>query len=217
MTLFSISEVHLLEWNELGRSCLALVLALSLGSCSSRAAMEVDLAGPETERVAAEQEVARIAQEQERVRALELDRQREAQVIERARLQAERDRQVIEARNEEEQRRQDEAERREQARLAEIEAAEAEEIERRVKLARISSLEQQITMIQAEASRDEVASAILQEAILVAEELLQILIAEQSKYENTDSNGNTVNPLSKDLIAELEARKNELVRQSQSQ
>ena len=72
-------------------------------------------------------------------------------------------------------------------------------------------------MIQAEASRDEVASAILQEAILVAEELLQILIAEQSKYENTDSNGNTVNPLSKDLIAELEARKNELVRQSQSQ
>ena len=217
MTLFSISEVHLLEWNELERSCLALVLALSLGSCASRAAIEVDLAGQETERVAAEQEVVRIAQEQERARALELDRQREAQVIERARLQAERDRQVIEARNEEEQRRQEEAERREQARLAEIEAAEAEEIERRVKLARISSLEQQITMIQAEASRDEVASAILQEAILVAEELLQILIEEQSKYENTDSNGNTVNPLSKDLIAELEARKNELVRQSQSQ
>ena len=51
----------------------------------------------------------------------------------------------------------------------------------------------------------------------MAEELLQMLIAEQSKYENTDANGNTVNPLSKDLIAELEARKNELVRQSQSQ
>ena len=217
MTFFSNSEIHLLEWNELGRICLALVLALSLGSCSSRGAIDVDLAAQETERVAAEQEVERIAQEGEQARALELDRQQEALVIERARLQAERERQAIQAINEEEQRRQEEAERREQARLAEIEAAEAEEIERRVKLARISSLEQQITMIQAEASRDEVASAILQEAILVAEELLQILIAEQSKYENTDSNGNTVNPLSKDLIAELEARKNELVRQSQSQ
>ena len=217
MILFSNSDIHLLERNELGRICLALVLALSLGSCSSQGAIEVDLAAQETERVAAEQEVARIAQEQERARTLELDRQREAQVIESARLQAERERQAIETRNEEEQRRQEEAERREQARLAEIEAAEAEEIERQEKLGRIAALEQQIAMIQAEASRDEVASVILQEAILVAEELLQVLIAEQSKYENTDSDGNTINPLSKDLIAELEARKNELVRQGQSQ
>jgi hypothetical protein len=57
----------------------------------------------------------------------------------------------------------------------------------------------------------------LQEAKLVAEELLEILSAEQAKYENIDATGYTVEPLAKDLIAELEARKESLVRQVQSQ
>ena len=58
---------------------------------------------------------------------------------------------------------------------------------------------------------------ILQEAILVAEELLDVLTAEQAKYENTDETGNTVEDLAKDLIAELESRKDSLVRQATSQ
>ena len=40
---------------------------------------------------------------------------------------------------------------------------------------------------------------------------------EQDKYENTDAAGNTLEPLAKDLIAELESRKDELLRQSNSQ
>jgi len=78
-------------------------------------------------------------------------------------------------------------------------------------------LEQQIAAIQTEADKNDAVSAILQETILVAEELLQVLITEQTKYENTDAEGNTMDLLSKDLIAELEVRKNNLLRQTQSQ
>nr|MCS5579875.1 hypothetical protein [Gammaproteobacteria bacterium] len=81
----------------------------------------------------------------------------------------------------------------------------------------ISQLEQQIAAIQTEADKNDAVSAILQETILVAEELLQLLITEQTKYENTDADGNTMDLLSKDLIAELEVRKNNLLRQTQSQ
>ena len=57
----------------------------------------------------------------------------------------------------------------------------------------------------------------LAEAVEVAEELLAVLTEEQDKYENTDAAGNTLEPLAKDLIAELESRKDELLRQSNSQ
>ena len=95
--------------------------------------------------------------------------------------------------------------------------SEAVEVERQEKLEQFSQLEQQIAAIQTEADKNEAASAILQETILVAEELLQVLITEQTKYENTDADGNTIDPLSKDLIVELEVRKNNLLRQAQSQ
>ena len=55
------------------------------------------------------------------------------------------------------------------------------------------------------------------EAIAVAEQLLDVLTEEQVKYEDTDADGNTVQPLSKELIAELENIKNDLVRQVNSQ
>ena len=50
---------------------------------------------------------------------------------------------------------------------------------------------------------------------MVAEELLDVLTTEQAKYERTDDYGNTLEPLAKELIAELEARKDSLVRQAQ--
>jgi len=59
--------------------------------------------------------------------------------------------------------------------------------------------------------------AALNQAIQAAEQLLTVLSAEQGKYENTDEQGNTVEPLEKELIAELESRKNELMRQANSQ
>tara|TARA_B100000315_G_scaffold154057_1_gene142602 strand:+ start:982 stop:1638 length:657 start_codon:yes stop_codon:yes gene_type:complete len=216
MSFYPDIDSHPVRLNKLTRIISTLLLILALGACSSQAAREAELAALEAQRVAAEQEAARVAQEQERVRADELARQRAAQAAERARLQEERERQIAaaRARAEEEQRQREEAERREQARLAAIAAAEAEQQE---KLERISQLEQQIATIQTDVSDDETATAALQEAILVAEELLEILSAEQAKYENTDAAGYTVEPLAKDLIAELEARKDNLMRQIRSQ
>ena len=58
---------------------------------------------------------------------------------------------------------------------------------------------------------DEDRAVIMAEALTVAEELLNVLSNEQDKYENTDEQGNTVEPLEKELIAELEERKDDLV------
>lgn len=200
----------------LARPFVMLALILALGACTSQAAREAELAVIEAERVAAEQEAARIIQEEERLRAIEEQRRREAEATERARIAAEQQRRDEEARAraEAERLRREEEERREQERLAAVAAAEAERLE---KVERIETLEQQIAAIEADTVQDEASMAILQEAILVAEELLEVLTAEQAKYENTDDQGNTVEPLSKDLIAELEARKDNLVRQAQSQ
>ena len=201
----------------LARPFVMLALILALGACTSQAAREAELAVIEAERVAVEQEAARIIQEEERLRAIEEQRRREAEATERARIAAEqqrRDEEEARARAEAERLRREEEERREQERLAAVAAAEAERLE---KVERIETLEQQIAAIEADTVQDEASMAILQEAILVAEELLEVLTAEQAKYENTDDQGNTVDPLSKDLIAELEARKDNLVRQAQSQ
>ena len=201
----------------LGRPFVMLALILALGACTSQAAREAELAVIEAERVAVEQEAARIIQEEERLRAIEEQRRREAEATERARIAAEqqrRDEEEARARAEAERLRREEEERREQERLAAVAAAEAE---RREKVERIETLEQQIAAIEADTVQDEASRAILQEAILVAEELLEVLTAEQAKYENTDDQGNTLEPLSKDLIAELQARKDNLVRRAQSQ
>ncbi|MCG8413835.1 MAG: hypothetical protein MI746_06395 [Pseudomonadales bacterium] len=202
--------------NSLGRIAILGMLLLTLAACSSQAAREAELAEQEAARVAAEQEAARVAAEQERQRAQEQQRQQQAQAAERARLQAQRERREAEARAraEAERREREEAERREQERLAAIAAAEAE---RQQKLDRITELEQQIANIQDQTVANEESALVLQQAILAAEELLDALSAEQAKYENTDADGNTLEPLAKDLIAELQARKDQLVQQVQSQ
>jgi hypothetical protein len=81
---------------------------------------------------------------------------------------------------------------------------------------RIAELERQLAATEETASRREQANARLIQAITAAEELLQMLASEQLKYNNVDADGNTVEPLQKALISELEARKNALVREAQA-
>ena len=177
---------------------------------------DAEIAEQEAARVAAEQEAARVVAEQERQRAAAMQRQQEAQAAERARLQAQREQAEAEsrARAEAERREQEAAERRERERLAAIAAAEAE---RQQKLDRISQLEAQIAAAETRTESDEERSLVLQQAIVAAEDLLEALSAEQAKYENTDSAGNTAEPLAKDLIADLQARKDSLVEQARAQ
>lgn len=200
----------------LNRMLITGLLLATLTACGSEAAREAELAEQEAARVAVEQEAARVAAEQARQQALELERRQQAEAAERARLQAARERQEAEARAraEAERREREEAERREQERLAAIAAAEEE---RRQKLNRIAELEAQLAQIQQQTADDERSTLVLQQAILAAEELLDTLTAEQAKYDNTDQAGNPVDPLAKDLIAELQARKDELVEQARAQ
>lgn len=193
----------------------ALLLAV-LASCASEGAREAELAAAEAERVAAEQRAAQVAAAQERARAVELQRQRGREAAERARIEAERERQLAEAaaRAEAERQQREAAQQRERERLAAIAAAEAE---RQAKIDRIASLEQQIASLQAEATSDAGRTANLALAVEAAEELLAALAEEQEKYENTDEQGNTVEPLAKELLAELESRKNQLLQQANSQ
>ena len=195
------------------RALVGICIFLILGACSSQAAREAELATAAAARVASEQESTRLEAEQARQQAAEQQRQREMRAAEIAREQAERERRAAIARSEEEaaQRRQAAVEVAEQARLAEIAAAAAR---RQEKLDRITELERQIATIQADTGNDEAVRQILQEAIEVAEELLEVLTAEQAKYENTDADGIPLEPLAKGLIAELEQRKDDLVRRA---
>lgn len=197
------------------QACIGICVLVILGACSSQAARDAELAAAQAARVAIEQEAARAAQEQARQQADEQQRQRELRTTELAREQALRQRELARERAREEaaQRQQEEAELRERERLSAIAAAAAQ---RQENLGRITELERQIAAVRANAGDDEALRQILQEAIMVAEELLDVLTAEQAKYENTDASGNTVQPLAKELIAELEQRKDNLMRQASS-
>lgn len=198
------------------RAIVATFMLLMLASCASQATRDAEIAAIEAERVALEQEEARLVAEQERARAAELQRQRDREAVERARVQEERDRQVAEARARAEAERQEReaAEQAERARIAAIAAAQAE---RQGRLDRIASLEQQIASLEVDVDDEDSRVSTLNLAIDAAEELLATLAEEQSKYEDTDEQGNTLEPLAKELIAELESRKNDLVRQANSQ
>mgnify|MGYP006119350839 FL=1 len=194
------------------RAVAATLILLVLASCASQASREAEIAGVEAERVAIEQEAVQLAADQARARAAELQLQRDRGAAELTRVEEARVRQVAEARARADAEREavEEAER---ERRAVIAAAEAE---RQDRLDRITALEQQIASIDTEVGEEESRVTTLTRAIETAEELLTILAAEQVKYENTDDQGNTVEPLAKELIAELESRKNELVRQANS-
>ena len=186
------------------------VLLSAVTACGSQSAREETVAEAKVANVAAEQAAAREAAEieRERIEAKERQRLAEAEERERRRLAQERQAAEAEARNEAQRLAREEADRAERGRQAAIAAARAR---RQEKMDRIAALEQQIADIQAEIVSNSEQALVMQQAIAAAEELLAALTNEIAKYELTDESGNTLEPLSKDLIAELEARKDELV------
>jgi len=196
--------------------CIALAVALSaLQSCASQAAMEAEQAAADQARIAAAQETARIAAEESREREAAEQRERQARIAEQQRIEAERRQQAEIAQREAD------ARAREQARIREQQQQEAESLaqaaqERERKLARIAELENQIADLQSSVVDSDDANALYREAILVAEELVDVLTNEQTKYDNVDDQGNLLEPLAKDLIGELEDRKDSLVREAEA-
>ena len=197
------------------RAVVAALMLLVLASCASQATKDAEIAALEAERVAVEQAAAQVVADQERAQAEELQAQQDRATAQRARAEEIRQRQLAEAkaRADAERQEQEAIAQAERDRRAVIAAAEAQ---RQDRLDRITALEQQIASIEIEAGEEESRATTLTRAIQSAEELLTMLAAEQAKYENTDEAGNTVEPLAKELIAELESRKNELVRQANS-
>ena len=202
---------------------LLLLFGSIIGACSSNLGRNVDLATQNAERAATQQALARAAQQKEQQRALEEEREREEIEIarirqeeaEKAKLEAERQRlaESEQRRFEIEQRRRAE-EMAAQLRRQEIEALVAVTAERDGKLARISELENQLNEIQLEVNNNDEAISALQSAISAAEELLEMLTDEQEKYEDIDAAGFPRTPLAKELLSELESRRDMLTREA---
>ena len=210
-----------------GNLGLLAVVAVSFTACSSQIAQDVEMGMQEADRIAAQQDLARAALEKERQRALQQEAREIEVAAERAR-QAEQERKnAAEAESQrlvaEEQR---QLEIRERQRAAEAEARQRQQdaeaialaqAERDVKIAKIAELQSQLDEIQLEASNSESTILALSAAIAAAEELLTVLTSEQAKYEEIDESGFTREPLAKELILELESRKEELVGQAAAQ
>ena len=202
---------------------LLLLFGSIIGACSSNVGRNVDLATQNAERAATQQALARAAQQKEQQRALEEEREREEIEIarirqeeaEKAKLEAERQRlaESEQRRFEVEQRRRAE-EIAAQLRRQEMEALVAVTAERDGKLARISELENQLNEIQLEVNNNDEAISALQSAISAAEELLEMLTEEQEKYEDIDAAGFPRTPLAKELLSELESRRDMLTREA---
>ena len=194
-----------------------------LGACSSNLGRNVDLATQNAERAATQQALARAAQQKEQQRALEEEREREEIEIARIR-QEEAEKEKLEAERqrlaESEQRRFEVEQRRRaeeiaaQLRRQEMEVLVAVTAERDGKLARISELENQLNEIQLEVNNNDEAISALQSAISAAEELLEMLTDEQEKYEDIDEAGFPRVPLAKELLSELESRRDMLTREA---
>ena len=189
------------------RAVVATLMLLLVGSCASQAAKDPEAAVAEVERVALEQEAEQVVADQESARV----------ALERVRATEARERQVAEAKGRAAAERQEQkaVEQAERERVAAIAAGEAE-AEREDRLDRITELEQQIALVETEVGEKVSRVATLTLAVETAEELLKVLAEEQAKYSNTDEQGNTIEPLARELISELESRKNELVRQANS-
>ena len=201
-----ISDLHLSK-----RSMFALALFL-LMSCSTQVVQKGISGANDSEDLSEEKtssaELARLTGIEERRaqdEALERERialaeQREA--TERERIASEERRQAAE--NEARLRVQAEREQqREEERDRSYSLAVAEQ-EQKIEL--VTQLEAQVTIVQSALAQDEASIDSLREAILAAEDLLAVLITEQAKYENIDAFGETLEPLAKSLISELEAR-----------
>ena len=179
------------------------LLLTSLVACSSSSQPVVDQAAVlEAQRAADEAEARRVADERARNEAAEAERLRQE-----ALAQAEA------ARAQEQARLEREAQARDAQSAAQRRDAQAQEQAQRD---RIAALEAQIAELRDSTSRVNAANERLDQAIAAAEQLLEALNAEQLKYGNTDAAGQPVDPLDKELIAELEARKDTLKQEAQA-
>jgi Skp family chaperone for outer membrane proteins len=205
------------------RAIIGMSMMLVIASCASSDSREAEIAVQEAEVMTAEAETARLAEEATREQAARISRESDEQEAEEAMLQVRRDR--VEVRRAERERikmqeaelRTEQATKERQVRQARQQEIAALAARRQAKMDRIAELELLILQTGNESVADEVSIMALNEAVNVAEDLLNALAMEQTKYEDTDSFGNTVEPLAKSLIAELESLKNELVRRSRSQ
>lgn len=157
----------------------------------------------QTEEQAGALEEARAAAEEAEQQRRETEQTLEE---ERARLEAARERAEQQAR-------------REAARARELqEAREAQALarEQEQREARIDGLEAELAEIQQRIEQGERANGRMRDAIVAAEELLQMLDSEQQKYDDVDAAGQTRVPLQKGLIAEQEERLNRLVDEARS-
>ena len=128
----------------------------------------------------------------ERERIASEERRQEAENVERLKVEAE-------------QQQQREEERERSYSLAIVEQEQKMEL--------VAQLEAQVILVQSALIQEEASIDSLREAILAAENLLAVLVAEQAKYENIDAFGETLEPLAKSLISELEARLEDLTQQ----
>ena len=210
------------------RIALVLFLTSILGSCGTTLSRNAELAVQDADRTATQQALARAAQEKERQRVLEEEksrreaaaRARQAEDEQRRSLEQEAEKQRIaeaELLRIEVEEKQRVAALEEQMRQEELELLAAATAERDRKLMLVSELENRLNDIQLEVSNSEATISALQAAIAAAEELLEALAIEQVKYEDIDELGFTRQPLSKELIVELESRRDELVRQAAPQ
>lgn len=188
---------------------LALVSAMILAACAGGQLEELE---------------TQLAQQQAEIRQLRQQSEEQERELEEARAAAEeaerQSRQVEQALEEERarleaarQRAQEQA-RQEAARVQELQQArEARELarEQEQRVARIDSLEAELSAIRQRIELGERANDRMRDAIVAAEELLQMLDSEQQKYEEVDASGQTREPLQKGLIAEQEERLSRLV------
>jgi len=185
---------------------MSLLLVILAGCASSASQPVIDQASVlEAQRAADAAEAQRIAQERARMEAAEAERVRRealaqaeaARAAEQARLQAE-------------------AATREAAAAAAAQARRDAQAREQAQRDRIAALEAQIAELRNSTSNVSAANTRLEQAIAAAEELLEVLTAEQLKYGNTTAAGELVEPLEKELIADLEARKNSLKQEAQA-
>jgi fused signal recognition particle receptor len=201
IAMTSLQKTHCVIFSN--RLLLTGLLLASLAACTSSNQPAVDQkAVLEAQRVADEAQAQRVAQERARNEAAEAERLRQE-----ALAQAEA------ARAQEQARLEREAREREAQAAAQRRDAQAREQAQRD---RIAALEAQIAELRDSTSRVNAANERLEQAVAAAEQLLEALNAEQLKYGNTDASGQPVEPLDKDLIAELEARKDTLKQEAQA-
>ena len=205
--------------------CLLQLFVSIIGACSTDLDRDNELTTQNAIRVAPQQALDRASQQKQQERALEEQREHEANEIlriqqeaaEKERLELEAERQRLaesEQRRIEVEQRQRAAEIAARMRREEMDALVTATAERDGKLARISELESQLNAIQLEVNNDDAAISALQTAISAAEELLEILTDEQEKYEDIDEAGFPRKPLAKELLSELESRRDALTREA---